>query len=257
MTNYKGTGGPPPSPSSGGGSRFKKNEYALYETLANGDKRKVSPFMLKAGQKDVPVVTLDNGLEFTHSVRLHTRFKANGLFNNHVVCLHGVDDRGCPMCNALNEIGKWFVAGTLLDGSEWAIPSGPRKGEIITFQRRLLLVNSRQLEEFKDIGKEVEGWRAQQFKVSRNTDEKSSRIGTRWTSKGRLTEEQMLEKFAPIAAKYGLPVEQYVQPLNYEKVLEPLSYERLQQIANSITASAVIESVPGEGDNNGEDPVPF
>lgn len=255
MTEYKGTGGPPPS-SSPGGSRFKKNEYALYEPLANGEKKKVTPFMLKAGQKDVPVVVLDDGLEFKYSVRLHTRFKANGLFNNHVVCLHGVHDLGCPMCLALKEIGKWFVCGTVLDGSEWTIPKGPRQGEVIAHQRRLLLINSRQLEEFKDIAKEVEGWRGQQFKVSRSIDEKSSRIGTRWTSKGRLSQEQLLEKFKDVATQFGLPVEKYVQPLDYSKVLEPLSHERLTQIANSITSAAVAESIPG-GPGAGEDEVPF
>lgn len=256
MTNYKGTGGPPPSSSGAGGSKFKKNEYALYETLTNGEKKKVTPFMLKAGQKDVPVVVLDSGLEFEHSVRLHTRFKANGLFNNHVVCLHGVDDRGCPMCLALNEMGKWFVCGTVLDGSEWKIPKGPRKDEVITHQRRLLLVNARQLEEFKDIAKEVEGWRGQQFKVSRSTDEKSSRIGTRWTSKGRLTDEQLVEKFKDIAGTYGLTPEKYAAPFDYAKVLEPLSFERLTQIANSITSAAVIEST-APGAAGGEDEVPF
>jgi hypothetical protein len=252
MTNYKGTGGPPPSPS--GGSRFKKTEYSLYESLASGEKKKVSPFMLKAGQKDVPVVVLDDGLEFTHSVRLHTRFKAGPGFNNHVVCLSGVDPRGCPLCEVKDNLGKWFVCGTVLDGSEWAIPKGPRAGEIITHQRRLLLVNARQLEEFKDMAKDVEGWRGQQFKVSRNTDEKSSRIGTRWTSKGRLTQEQLIEKFKDVAAKYGMPVEQYVAPINYDKMLEPMSREQLQQIANVLTANAVIQSVP---DMPGDDEVPF
>lgn len=256
MTTYKGTGGPPPSPSGSGGSRFKKTEYALYETLPSSEKKKISPFMLKAGQKDVPVVSLDDGLEFTHSVRLHTRFKAGNSFNNHVVCLSGVDPRGCPLCEVKDNIGKWFVCGTVLDGSEWTIPKGPRQGEIITHQRRLLLINARQLEDFKDIGKEVEGWRGQQFKVSRSSEEKSSRIGTRWNSKGRLTEEQLLEKFREVAGKYGMPVELYVKPFDYDKVLEPMSREQLQQIANSLTAGAVIQSVPG-GTTPGENEVPF
>ena len=161
------------------------------------------------------------------------------------------------MCKALNnEIGKWFVCGTVLDGSEWKIPKGPRANEVITHQRRLLLINARQLEEFKDIGKEVGGWRGQQFKVSRAGDEKSSRIGTRWTSKGALTEEQLLEKFADVATQYGLSKEKYVQPLNYDEVLRPLSYERLQQIANSITSDSVISATGGKP-AGGEDEVPF
>lgn len=255
-SNFKGSGGPPPSANGMGGSRFKKTEYALYEAIAGGKTKKVNPFMLKAGEEDVRVITLDRG-EFDTSVRLHTRFKANGNFSNHVVCIAQLDDRGCPLCDVLEEQAKWFACGSVLDGNKWEIPSGPRKGQVITLQRRLLLVNARQLDTFKKLGSKVGGWHGQEFDVSRSNDEKSARIGTQWFPISKATDAQLLEKVKGIAEAYGLTPEQYIEPFNYEKVLEPLSHEKLTQIANAIKAGNVAPgaSVPAEEEN--EDSVPF
>ena len=236
-TDFKGSGGPPPSQTGGGGSRFKKLEYALTEPVG-ANQKKVSPFFLPNGQ-EVPVITLDNCEMFDTSVRLHTRFKANGVFSNNVVCISQLDERGCPLCAVLGDAGrgKWFACGTVLDGSKWKIPQGKRKDEEITDQRRLLLINPRQLDTFKKLGSKVKGWRGKTFDVSRGEDQKSARIGDMWIPTGGLTEEQLLERVAKTAAAYGLTAEQYIQPLPYDKVLAPLSFEKLTQIANSIKAT--------------------
>lgn len=257
MTNFKGSGGPPPSASNGGGSRFKKSELALYETV-NGAQKKVNLFFLPNGA-EVSVTTLDSGEMFDTSVRLHTRFKANGTFSNNAVCISQLDSRGCPLCDVLGEQGKgkWFACGTLLDGSKWEIPDGKRKGEVITNQRRLLLINPRQLDTFKKLGSKVKGWRGKTFDVSRGTDQKSARIGDMWIPTGALTEDQMKEQFAKAATAYGLPVEQYIQPLPYDKVLTPFSYEKLLQLANAIKATGGgLPVVSGTGTAE-EDEIPF
>lgn len=255
-TNYKGSGGPPPSASNGGGgSRFKRHEFALYEPVGAAQK-KVTPFFLPNGA-EVPVTVLDVGETLDTSVRLHTRFKANGVFSNNIVCISQLHEHGCPLDEVLGGQGKWFACGTVLDGSKWEIPDGTRKGVVITNQRRLLLVNPRQLEIFKKLGAKLKGWRGKTFDVSRGEDQKSARIGDIWLPTGSLTEEQMLEKYAKDAAAYGLPVEQYIQPLPYEKVLEPLSFEKLTQIANAIKASggaAPVVTGTGTAEN---DEIPF
>lgn len=232
-TDFRGTGGPPPASSGTGGSRFKKAEYSLSEPVGK-EVKKVSPFMIRPGE-EVQVVTLD-GDSINYTVRLHTRFKANGLFNNHAVCIKDIDPRGCPLCEAI-EPGKWFAVATVLDGSKWEIPSGKRKGEVITDQRRMLLINSRQYDTFQKLGSKTKGWRGRVFDVLRANDEKSARIGTQWLPAGVLTEEQLLEKYAGAAKAYGLPVATYVQPLPYDVVLKPLSREKLEAIANSIKAA--------------------
>lgn len=258
-SNFKGTGGPPPTPATGNaGSRGKRTEYGLVEKVTvNGavKEKKVTPFMLKPGGS-VELVTLDAVECFDYSVDLHSRFKMNGSFNNHAVCIAKLDERGCPLCEALEERGKWFAVGTVLDGSEWKIPSGKRKDEIITHQRRLLLVNNRQLEGFKRLGTKLRGLRGEIFDVSREIDQKSARIGSQWIPTTKLTEAEMIEKYSKAAAQYGLSPEKYIQPFNYEEVLAPKSYEELTRIASMVTASKD-DGAAIAGDEASTDEVPF
>jgi len=249
MTTFRGSGGPPPTPNATG-SRFKKLEYVLSEKVGETQK-KVSPFLVRLNS-EVTGTTLDEK-PFEFSVRMHQGVKINNSFSNNIVCISQFSKKGCPVCDATGEKGKWFTAGTILDGSEWEIPSGKNKGRVIKDQRRLLLVNARQLEAMKKLVSKFTPWRGREWSISRGTDQKTPRIGDMWLPNGNpLTEAQLAERYSKAAADYGTTVEKYLTPFNYDEVLKPMSFEELEQVAAQIrkdtAATAAIAEAASDND---------
>jgi len=254
---YRGSGGSKPAPRDPNSkpSKFRGPAYILSEKVGDNEK-KVTPFMVRVGTKSTPVVTLDHG-EFDFAVLLHARFKANGSWSNYVVCTKKSDPKGCPVCSVFTEKpSQWFLCGTLVDRSVWVIPDGKNKGKEISNQRRLLLVTASQVDQMELIGGKIGGWRGAVFDVGRSTDQKSPRIGSNWFYSAKMTEEDMLELFEPAAAGYGLPVDQYIEPFNYEEILKPKSFEEMTKIAAAIKAEGAQELAPASSVSNEAD-VPF
>lgn len=251
-TTYRGSGGKPPE-STSGGSQYPRPAYFLAEKIEgqNGPElKKVNPFKAGVGKRDVPVVCLDQNLDY--AVRMHCRFKARGVFGNYAVCISQEESRGCPLDVPLNqEGGRWFLVGTVIDRSSWTQPSGKNKGKIWTDQRKLLLVPAPQREDFEELGKKVGGYRGATFDVSRRDDQKSSRIGTSWFPTGKMTEEQLAATFEKAASEYGLPVEKFIQPFDYDALLKPKSYDQLKVIAQEIVSDT--SDVESDGGGSGSD----
>lgn len=250
-TSYRGSGGKPPE-STGGGSKYPRASYFLAEKI-DGEKgpelKKINPFKVDVGKRDVPVVVLDE--RFDYAVRLHCRFKARGAFGNYAVCISQEESRGCPLDVALNqEGGRWFLVGTVIDRSSWRQPSGKSKGKVWKDQRKLLLIPAPQREDFEELGKKIDGYRGATFDVSRRDDQKSSRIGTTWFPTGKMTDEQLAATFEKAASEYGLSVEKFVQPFDYDAMLKPKSYEQLKVIAQEIVNDT--SDVANDGGSSGE-----
>lgn len=259
---YRGSGGEPPPPNNGGGGQFKKPPYFFGEKV-KGQKgpelKRVSAFKVGVGQKDVPVVGLDIKLDY--AVRLHPRFKAAGMHGNYAVCISKTESRGCPLDAALNEEGgRWFLVGTVIDRSKWSPPnpSAKNKGKVWTDSRRLLLIPRNQVDEIEGVVQKVGGFRGAKFLVTRKSEQISSRIGTTWWPDGKMTEEQMKGAFEKAAANYGLPVEKYIQPFDYDTILKGKPFEVLQKIAQEIVADASVvadDAEAGGGDDGDGEPI--
>lgn len=251
MVTYRGTGGEPPA-SAGTGTLFKKPSYFFAEKVEGPDgptMKKISPFKVAQGKSDVPVVVLDRVVDY--AVRIHCRFKARGVFGNYAVCRSKIDDKGCPLDAALNEEhgGRWFLAMTVIDRSTWTQPSGKNKGKVWRDQRKLVLIPKPAVDEFEKIGEKVDGYRGAKFDVSRGSDQKSSRIGTMWFPDGKLSEDQLLSTFEKAAGEYGLPVEKFIEPIDYDKVLRPKSFEQLEVVAQEIVqdSSDLVDDATEDG----------
>lgn len=251
MSKYRGTGGDKPDPTK---QAFKKSgpEFYLSETLGDKDV-KVVPFMVKLGQQNVPVVTLDDG-DMDYAVNLHSRFQYNGSWSNYAVCTKR-SEKGCPLCDVLEKPSQWFLCGSLLDRSEWAVPSGKNKGKIYKDKRRLLLITASQVDSMEMIGKKIKSWRGADFDVGRSSDNKSPRIGSSWFFNGRITEDEMKEAFAEAANEAGVPVEEYIKPFDYTKILAPKSYEELLEMSLAIKKEQAAATAPAMTKN--EEAVPF
>lgn len=264
---YRGSGGEPPTPNSGGGGGFKKAAYFFAEKIqgeSGPELKKIPVFKVGMGKKDIPVVVLDRGLDY--AVRIHPRFNARDVWGNYAVCINKTDSRGCPLDEPLNETsGRWFLAATVIDRSKWVQPNGKNKGKVWTDKRRLVLIPRPQEEEMQDIMGKVGGPRGAAFDVSRSSDQKSSRIGTTWFPTGKMTEEQLLSTFEKAAAEYGMPVEKFIEPIDYDTVLKGKSYDQLLQIAEEINsdsadstdASAEPVGVSAADDDQNEKEIPF
>lgn len=258
MAQYRGSGGEPPPANTGGGQQFKKAAYFFGEKVkgAKGlEQKRISPFKVGVGKKDIPVVVLDEKVDF--AVRIHPRFKAAGVFGNYAVCISKTNAQGCPLDAPLDEEGgRWFLCMTVIDRSKWSPPNpGPKtKGKVWTDSRRLVLIPRPQVEEMEGIGQKLEGgWRGSKFFVSRSSEKTSSRIGTTWFPNGKMTEEQMKTAFEKAASDYGMPVEKYIQPIDYETVLKGKPYEVLQKIAQEIAAdTSDVKDDGGDGESDGE-----
>ena len=271
--NYRGTGGAMPTRKAfGGGGGFSKPKgHRIYESALDKDgnpiQKKVVDLKLEKGEKNRRLVVLDEDLIF--AVRMHKGFKYDGTWANLVVCRSALDDtRGCPMCDVLERRYSWFLCGTVIDLDGFTPTEGKNKGINYPNLRRLLLVSDQIAENFETIGEELEGgWRGTRFKVSRSSGDKSPRIGDNWREDfraGKLKEQDMLNEFEESAERYGLSVERFSQPYDYDVILKPKSYEELVEIANQYNLSlglpevgkpAPMESV-SKGDDE-EDVLPF
>lgn len=250
--SYRGSGGEPPP--AGGGSKFQKAIHYFSEkvkTAKGTELKKVGIFTVGVGQKDVPIVVLDRTVDY--AVRIHPRFKCKGIFGNYAVCISKTDARGCPLCAPLDQDGgRWFLCMTVIDRSKWTQPNGKNKGKVYTDNRKLVLIPNPQVEELQRIGEKVGGWRGAKFDVSRAKEQKSSRIGTTWFPDSKMSEEQMKATFEKAAAEYGLPVEKFLEPLNYDEILKPKSFEELKVIAQEV-ATDTPESTGDAADGESQD----
>jgi hypothetical protein len=306
MSVYQGSGGPPPQKArkegggGGGGPRpgQKPFGFGLYEALPSGKNAKIWNYRVKVGEKNVPTLILDAASpenEHHPSVRIHDGFKFNGTFGNSLICVSHRPEgclgdialqkihehapwcktEGPDACTRLGEIdtirGSWRWVATAIKLQPWTFQKGPLEGKTIPYQRTMLLVPESQYEDFmekRETYKDKGGLRGMIFNVSREDKQRSSKIGTSWNWTGeRLTDEEMMERFADAAAMYGLPVEEYCKPYDYEKVLREFTPDEMKSACAWIaaerginldsptepvasTADAATTSSEGEGSDN-------
>jgi hypothetical protein len=239
---FRGSGGPPPP--SGGKSNsgsYNENPFELRESIGVGQRR-IKPFFV-AKKATTGCVVLDKG-RFDYTVMLHSRFFYNGHFGNYAVCRGKLDDRGCPLCE-IKKVGdpRWYLVGSIIDRTKYSFDEGRNAGKVYTDLRRLLLIHRGALGDFEDMEVDddegVDGnWRGIKCKVKRSDEKKSPRIGSNWRTKGRMSEEEMMDAFETVAEGYEIPVEDYIAAVNYEEVLLPYGYEALKELAEEIKKSA-------------------
>jgi hypothetical protein len=239
---FRGSGGPPPPSGGGGGGGgdYEENPFEFRENIGPGQRR-IKPFFV-AKKATTGCVVLDKG-RFDYSVMLHARFFYNGHFGNYAVCRGKLDDKGCPLCE-IKKVGdpRWYLVGSIIDRTKYSFDEGRNAGKVYTDLRRLLLIHRGALAEFEDMEVDddegVDGdWRGIKCKVKRSDEKKSPRIGSKWRTKGRMTEEEMVEAFESVAESYEIPVEDYIAPVDYEEVLAPYDYDALKELANEIKAA--------------------
>lgn len=250
---FAGSGGPPPSVArrSGGTPHGQKPyRFNFKEVLPSGKEKKVGLFRVDAGEKNVPFVFLDEALPdvgAAPSVRLHHGFKYNGTFGHTLLC-GAHRETGCPLDIVFQRENKfsgkvepyrgvWRWVATGIKMKPFTFTKGKLAGKTVPYQRCMLLVPDSQYDDFMEYREEFEdkgGLRGQVFHVRRKDDPKSSRIGTTWRPVESMTDEEMMEKFEEVAADYGLPVEQFIRPYDYEHVLKVPSDEELMTAARWI-----------------------
>lgn len=259
----------PQRKSFGGKKSWKEKGYRLYEEVMTEDNeprmKKIVDFKLEKGEKNRRVVVLDKDLDY--AIRMHRGFKHDGTWSNMVVCRSALDDhRGCPLCEVLERRFSWFLVGTVIDLDGFTPKEGKNAGVKYPNLRRLLLIPDQVAETFETIGSEIEGgWRGSQFKVSRSSGDKSLRIGDNWREDfraGKIGEQEMLDEFEESAERYGLSVEKFSEPFDYDTILAPKSYEELLEIAKEISkGSSVNANTPARlsesGGSNDEEALPF
>jgi hypothetical protein len=249
---YRGAGAPPPK-TGGGGFKNTKPTYHLAEKVTgkNGAELKlVRGLKIQVEEKDRPVVTLDNikSLDDAYTTNLHI-FNLRDTKDNMVVCPKTeADPRPCPICTVFNKAPTWFVCLTCVDQSKWSPSEGKNKGVVYTNNRRLVLISNPRkptMQLYIDKATQVRGAK---FTISRSKPSKeigrdgqeylsyknSPRIGDLWFPSGLMTEELLKKEFEEAASKYGLSVEKFVQPFDYEFLLKPKDHKQLLAIANDI-----------------------
>ena len=261
---YQGSGGPPPSTvKSSGGPRpgNKPFGFHFYEVLPSGKRKKVGRFRVDVGEKNVPFLFLDEALPETGSapsVRVH-EFKFNGTYGNIIIC-NSHRNEGCLMdkalerehtcfpsckqpCERIGTIdtvkGGWKWVATGIKMKPFTYTKGPLAGQTLDYQRCVLLVPDKQYAHFmafRETYASLGGLRGKIFNVTREDNQRSSKIGTIWLPAGELTDEQMMEKFEGSAALYGLPVEDFIRPYQYEHVLKELTTEEMNNAAKWVAA---------------------
>jgi hypothetical protein len=253
---HRGAGAPPPSRSSGGGNSSQPI-YHLSEsvTTANGPQMKlIKSLKLRPGTKNQPILALDDFQDMgnSYSINIHM-FNLRGTKDNIVVCpMTESDPRPCPLCEALNKTSSWYECLTAIDRQEYTFErkdkdTGKMGSVTYTDLRRLVLVTNTWSQRMSVNSERAKGWRGSLFEVSRSEPVKkfergkevlsykdSPRIGDVWYFTEKYDEEKMKAELEKRAANYGMPVEQFIQPINYDVVLKPKSHQELTQIANDI-----------------------
>jgi hypothetical protein len=226
----------------------------------------VKSLKLRAGVKNQPILTLDDFKDMGdgYSVNIHM-FNLRGTKDNIVVCPKTEKDpRPCPVCEVLNKDPSWFVCLTGIDRQKYTFDRKDKKtGQMskVTYTdlRRIVLVTQTWLPRMTANADRGNGWRGSLFEVSRSEPvekfengqktvswKDSPRIGDTWYFTKKLSEEELRTEFEKRAAEYGLPVEKFIQPLDYDQVLKPKSHQELIHIANDIKSdgSAVKDPAP-------------
>ena len=283
---FSGPGGPPPPPSYNNDSSdktFERNPFYFYELF--GDKElQIKPFYIYYGERK-NVVMLDKGND-SYSIMVHARFFYNKKFDNYAICRAKVDSKGCPLCDQVGD-PSWFTVKTLIDRSVFVPKDGQNKGKEYTDFRRLLLIPRACIETFFELEDDPEegvngDWRGMIVKVrraSKESNNKSPRIGGSWSPRSRMSEEDMITAFESIATEKEVPVENYISPVNYDEVFNPYDYESMLSLAEELknhvappskwdkgnnkakTASSskakTVSSSKAKGYNEADDDVPF
>lgn len=242
--DFSGAGGPPPAKiSSPGGGGGKWPRFGFSEKVQGKDKqtgkptmydRRVFAWKLNPGESDRQILILDPpGKENRFSLYLHEFTAPDGRFGSRLASIHRQDPQGDPLNEALGEEPGWAWALTGIDLQRYTNTEKP--DVVYGFKRTLVLVRDRQKETFLTMEKMGDGLRGRIFKVSRESDKQSPKIGTSWDPIERLSEDQMRERFASDAEQYGIPIEKFVAPFNYREMFKPFSRAQLVQIANEIT----------------------
>jgi len=251
---YSGDGGPPPPPGQGGGFKRNDPQYGFSEQVTKDGKtfmKRVKTWYLPPGANDKPCVMLDRkGNRYT--LTIHEFVGPDGRKGSMVRCIARANPKeGCPLCDALGKEGRWYWALTCIDKSRFIPKEGRNVGNVYTNFRRLVLVTSKGFDDMKAIeGKSEGGWHGRRFDVSRSDDSKSAKIGTNWfpnTDQPSLTDDEMKAEFAEAADNYGIPIEKFIEPFNYDTVLALPSYDEAKQIA-----AAIKGTVDGGGEDSPE-----
>lgn len=251
---YRGAGAPPAKTGGGGGFQNKKPVYHLVEKVKGKggapELKLVRGLKINIDERDRPVVTLDSitSLDDCYTCNLHV-FNLRGTKDNMVVCPKTeADPRPCPICLVLNKAPSWFACLTGIDRSKWSPPEGKNKDIVYTDNRRLVLISQTRKPPMQLIIEKAKGVRGRKWDISRSKPEEetrrdgskglsfknSPRIGDLWFNTGVMTEEEMKKEFEQAASKYGLALEQFVQPFDYEFMLKPKDNKQLVAIANDI-----------------------
>lgn len=253
---FAGDGGAPPPATSGGG--FSRNDpmYGFYEPTTKTTKdgkpisKRIKTWYIKPGAKDRPCIILDRGNSPRYSLKLHEFTGPDGKRGSMLRAISQTEEaRGDPVEEALDKEPRWFWALTAIDLSEFTPTTGKNAGTTYSHFRRLVLINKYQYNDMLGIEeKDPEGWRGRKFAVSRDDDPKSYKIGTLWYPDGKLDEDEMKAECAKAAESYGLPVEEFIEPYDYEKLLKAPTYEEAVKIAAQIKGTAAGGSEVPAGD---------
>jgi len=252
---YRGAGAPPPKGAGfGGGFKNSKPVYHLSEKVKGKggalELKLVRGLKINIDERDRPVVTLDPivDLKDAYTTNLHV-FNLRGTKDNMVVCPKTeADPRPCPICSVLNKAPSWFACITCIDRSKWSPPDGKNKDIVYTDNRRLALITQTGAPKMSINAEKAKGWRGTKWDISRSKPgeemgrdgkmrlsfKDSPRIGDLWFFTGKLSEEEMKKEFEKPAAAYGLALEAFVQPFDYDFLLKPKDHKQLQAIANDI-----------------------
>lgn len=283
--------------------------FRYYEELPNGKKKRVQFLSLdqtkddsgnKIGEKDVKILILDEAPpggenEWQPSIYIHERFKFNGGWDNYSVCRQKTPE-GCLLDEALQQPhrhgafckddcdreGKpqrvkgrwrWICSGIKL--KPYTIKSGPNQGKVIPYTRGLILMGEDQFKDLLAYRKAFKGLRGRLFNVSRGDGQMAPRVGDSWDPVEEWSDEKMMEHFADAAADYGLPVEDYIKPFDYEKLFKLPSEKEIAEIARWVAGergvklgamnsgggapapNPVAAAVADTADEESEDDVPF
>lgn len=273
---FSGSGGPPPKMAreqglaTGGGGK-KPFGFRFYEKLQSGKNKTIQFLSLeqdkttKKGEKNVKILLLDaappGGDEWQPSVLIHERIRYNGSWDNYVICRNKTPE-GCLMdvamrephkhahwckddCNregkAENRKGSWRWVATGIKLKPYTIRSGPNAGKVIPYTRGLILCPEDQYKTFLTYRKAFGGLRGRLFNVNRGDGQKSARIGDDWTPVEHWTDEKMMDYFKAAAAEYGVSVEDYVRPFDYEKILALPSVDATAEAAKWVAAERNVD----------------
>lgn len=261
--SFQGAGGPPvrtksEGRSTGGGGAWP--EFGFSETIG-GKQRRLPSFSIKASEPGRRLLILDHyGDQHRFAALIHTFKGRDGKWYNMLASPHRTDPLGDPMNEALlDDNGNpkepswaWVLTAIDIDGRP---PTKPN-GKVYKNQRTLVLVSEKQASTFSSMERIGKGFRGRIFKVTRSDAQMSFRIGDSWEPLDQLSEDEMRVQFAGAAQEAGVPIDDFLKPVDYKTVLAPLPREKLLEIANDlkrIRAARDNVSVP-QGDS---DDLPF